>query len=40
MGDGRLGYPEDAPYDAINVGASTSVVPDTVSETKIVNISN
>lgn len=27
VGDGRLGYPEEAPYDAIHVGAAASVVP-------------
>ncbi|XP_026561440.1 protein-L-isoaspartate(D-aspartate) O-methyltransferase [Pseudonaja textilis] len=27
VGDGRLGYPEEAPYDAIHVGAAAPVVP-------------
>ena len=27
-GDGRLGYPEEAPYDAIHVGAAAETVPD------------
>lgn len=31
MGDGRLGYPEEAPYDAIHVGAAAPVVPQAVS---------
>ncbi len=26
-GDGRLGYPDKAPYDAIHVGAAAVVVP-------------
>uniref|UniRef100_A0A8C4QJM7 protein-L-isoaspartate(D-aspartate) O-methyltransferase n=1 Tax=Eptatretus burgeri TaxID=7764 RepID=A0A8C4QJM7_EPTBU len=30
-GDGRLGYPEDAPYDAIHVGAAALSVPQPVS---------
>lgn len=28
QGDGRLGYPELAPYDAIHVGAAAAQVPD------------
>lgn len=31
MGDGRMGYAEDAPYDAIHVGAAAPVVPQAVS---------
>ncbi|XP_015265640.1 PREDICTED: protein-L-isoaspartate(D-aspartate) O-methyltransferase [Gekko japonicus] len=27
VGDGRMGYPEEAPYDAIHVGAAAPVVP-------------
>lgn len=27
-GDGRLGYPEHAPYDAIHVGAAAAEIPD------------
>ncbi|XP_060687716.1 protein-L-isoaspartate(D-aspartate) O-methyltransferase isoform X2 [Hemiscyllium ocellatum] len=27
VGDGRQGYPEEAPYDAIHVGAAASMVP-------------
>ncbi|KAE8587652.1 hypothetical protein XENTR_v10022052 [Xenopus tropicalis] len=27
VGDGRLGYPEDGPYDAIHVGAAAATVP-------------
>ncbi|NWR80384.1 PIMT methyltransferase, partial [Centropus unirufus] len=27
VGDGRQGYPEEAPYDAIHVGAAAAVVP-------------
>ena len=30
-GDGRLGYPPRAPYDAIHVGAAAPVLPETVS---------
>ena len=26
-GDGRLGYPEEAPFDAIHVGAAAPVIP-------------
>ncbi|XP_065901771.1 protein-L-isoaspartate(D-aspartate) O-methyltransferase-like isoform X2 [Dysidea avara] len=26
-GDGRLGYPDDAPYDAIHVGAAAATIP-------------
>ncbi|XP_007892615.1 protein-L-isoaspartate(D-aspartate) O-methyltransferase isoform X2 [Callorhinchus milii] len=32
VGDGRRGYPEDAPYDAIHVGAAASVVPQALLE--------
>ncbi|XP_062909519.1 protein-L-isoaspartate(D-aspartate) O-methyltransferase-like isoform X1 [Mobula hypostoma] len=28
VGDGRLGYEEDAPYDAIHVGAAAAIVPE------------
>lgn len=31
-GDGRLGYPEKAPYDAIHVGAAAVVVPEQLHE--------
>lgn len=31
VGDGRMGYPEEAPYDAIHVGAAAPVVPQAVS---------
>ena len=31
-GDGRLGYPKLAPYDAIHVGAAAPTVPQPVSE--------
>ena len=27
VGDGRQGYPEEAPYDAIHVGAAAATVP-------------
>ncbi|KAM3919245.1 protein-L-isoaspartate(D-aspartate) O-methyltransferase-like isoform 1-T1 [Leptodactylus fuscus] len=27
VGDGRLGHPEDGPYDAIHVGAAAAIVP-------------
>ncbi len=30
MGDGRLGCPEGAPYDAIHVGAAAATVPKAV----------
>ena len=30
-GDGRLGYPDDAPYDAIHVGAAAATIPQPVS---------
>lgn len=32
-GDGRAGFPEDAPFDAIHVGAAAPVVPQAVSTT-------
>ncbi len=31
-GDGRLGYPDKAPYDAIHVGAAAVAVPDQLHE--------
>lgn len=31
VGDGRLGCPEEAPYDAIHVGAAAPTVPGAVS---------
>ena len=31
VGDGRLGYPEGAPYDAIHVGAAAPTLPKAVS---------
>lgn len=31
VGDGRLGYPEEAPYDAIHVGAAAATIPKAVS---------
>jgi len=31
-GDGRLGYAEDAPYDAIHVGAAADSIPDALIE--------
>ena len=34
VGDGRLGYPDKAPYDAIHVGAAAAVVPEAVSTGK------
>ena len=33
-GDGRLGYPQRAPYDAIHVGAAAPVLPEQVSWSK------
>jgi len=30
-GDGRLGYPDGAPYDAIHVGAAAATIPQPVS---------
>lgn len=32
VGDGRLGFPEGAPYDAIHVGAAASAVPKSLLE--------
>lgn len=32
VGDGRQGYPEEAPYDAIHVGAAAATVPKEVRE--------
>ena len=32
VGDGRLGYPSKAPYDAIHVGAAAPVVPEALHE--------
>ena len=32
VGDGRLGYPDSAPYDAIHVGAAAPSVPQAVSQ--------
>uniref|UniRef100_A0A3P9M3D2 Protein-L-isoaspartate O-methyltransferase n=1 Tax=Oryzias latipes TaxID=8090 RepID=A0A3P9M3D2_ORYLA len=32
VGDGRLGYPEGAPYDAIHVGAAAATVPEALLE--------
>jgi protein-L-isoaspartate(D-aspartate) O-methyltransferase len=31
-GDGRLGYPEDGPYDAIHVGAAAPHIPEALIE--------
>ena len=31
-GDGRLGWPEDGPYDAIHVGAAAELIPDILLE--------
>ena len=31
VGDGRLGYPDSAPYDAIHVGAAAPTLPQAVS---------
>lgn len=31
VGDGRMGHPEEAPYDAIHVGAAAPIVPQAVS---------
>lgn len=33
VGDGRLGYPADAPYHAIHVGAAAATIPQPVSNT-------
>ncbi|KAF8788803.1 Protein-L-isoaspartate(D-aspartate) like protein [Argiope bruennichi] len=36
FGDGRLGYPDDAPYDAIHVGAAAPELPqELVNQLKI-----
>lgn len=32
VGDGRLGYPDRAPYNAIHVGAAAKELPQAVSE--------
>lgn len=32
VGDGRLGYTEDAPYNAIHVGAAAPTLPQAVSQ--------
>lgn len=32
-GDGRQGYPEDGPYDAIHVGAAAATLPQAVCYT-------
>lgn len=32
LGDGRLGYVSDGPYDAIHVGAAAPTIPQSVSE--------
>ncbi|KAL2099106.1 hypothetical protein ACEWY4_005586 [Coilia grayii] len=32
VGDGRLGYPEEAPYDAIHVGAAAATIPKALLE--------
>ncbi|KAH7373569.1 hypothetical protein KP509_17G063100 [Ceratopteris richardii] len=32
VGDGRLGWPDEAPYDAIHVGAASSKVPNALLE--------
>lgn len=36
VGDGRQGYPEEEPYDAIHVGAAASTVPQAVSSLETV----
>lgn len=38
VGDGRLGYSDEAPYDAIHVGAAAPVVPQAVSLSVHLNI--
>lgn len=35
VGDGRLGYPEKAPYDAIHVGAAAKEMPQAVRKNLI-----
>lgn len=35
VGDGRLGYPEGAPYSAIHVGAAAPTIPEAVSQMSI-----
>lgn len=32
VGDGRLGFPDGAPYDAIHVGAAAATIPKAVRE--------
>ena len=31
-GDGRLGHPEDAPYDVIHVGAAAPTLPEALTD--------
>lgn len=38
VGDGRLGYPDGAPYDAIHVGAAAATVPKAVRTQALVRI--
>lgn len=35
VGDGRLGFPEGAPYDAIHVGAAAATVPKAVRTLRV-----
>lgn len=37
VGDGRMGYTEEAPYDAIHVGAAAPTVPQAVCFLSITN---
>ena len=39
-GDGRLGYPDGAPYDAIHVGAAAPTIPKAVRTIIVYNESN
>lgn len=37
VGDGRQGFPEEAPYNAIHVGAAAPTMPQAVSTTQLTN---
>jgi hypothetical protein len=36
VGDGRLGYPSEAPYNAIHVGAAAPTLPQAVSSLRMI----
>ena len=37
-GDGRLGYAEGGPYDAIHVGAAAAVIPNPVNDSSYISL--